>query len=130
MDENTRWQKLAAEFLGTAFLVFVGVGSVPALLLVFDLPMPDAVGTSLVVIAVTSAVALVVRTGSDVAVDWPPVLALTGVAAVGAVLGGRVATRVDASRLQGAFALLVVVVAMFTTVRAAPGVLTHVPGLG
>jgi glycerol uptake facilitator protein len=34
MDENTRWQKLGAEFLGTAFLVFVGVGSVPALLLV------------------------------------------------------------------------------------------------
>lgn len=30
MDENTQWQKLAAEFLGTAFLVFVGVGSVPA----------------------------------------------------------------------------------------------------
>jgi glycerol uptake facilitator protein len=31
MDENAQWQKLAAEFLGTAFLVFVGVGSVPAL---------------------------------------------------------------------------------------------------
>lgn len=31
MDENRSWQKLAAEFLGTAFLVFVGVGSVPAL---------------------------------------------------------------------------------------------------
>ena len=30
MDENKTWQKLAAEFLGTAFLVFVGVGSVPA----------------------------------------------------------------------------------------------------
>jgi glycerol uptake facilitator protein len=34
MDENTTWQKLAAEFLGTAFLVFVGVGSVPATLIV------------------------------------------------------------------------------------------------
>ncbi len=33
MDENAQWQKLAAEFLGTAFLVFVGVGSVPALAL-------------------------------------------------------------------------------------------------
>lgn len=33
MDENRMWQKLAAEFLGTAFLVFVGVGSVPALAL-------------------------------------------------------------------------------------------------
>lgn len=34
MDENKQWQKLAAEFLGTAFLVFVGVGSVPATLMV------------------------------------------------------------------------------------------------
>lgn len=33
MDENKTWQKLAAEFLGTAFLVFVGVGSVPATLI-------------------------------------------------------------------------------------------------
>ena len=32
-DENKLWQKLTAEFLGTAFLVFVGVGSVPALAL-------------------------------------------------------------------------------------------------
>ena len=34
MDENKTWQKLASEFLGTAFLVFVGVGSVPATLIV------------------------------------------------------------------------------------------------
>jgi glycerol uptake facilitator protein len=34
MDENKTWQKLAAEFLGTAFLVFVGVGSVPATLII------------------------------------------------------------------------------------------------
>ncbi|PDQ34431.1 MAG: aquaporin family protein [Candidatus Lumbricidophila eiseniae] len=33
MDTNRRWQTLAAEFLGTAFLVFVGVGSVPAALI-------------------------------------------------------------------------------------------------
>jgi glycerol uptake facilitator protein len=34
MDDNRTWQRLAAEFLGTAFLVFVGVGSVPAFALV------------------------------------------------------------------------------------------------
>jgi glycerol uptake facilitator protein len=33
MDENKMWQKLAAEFVGTAFLVFIGVGSVPATLI-------------------------------------------------------------------------------------------------
>lgn len=31
MDQNRLWQRLAAEGIGTAFLVFVGVGSVPAL---------------------------------------------------------------------------------------------------
>lgn len=34
MDDNTRWQKLGAEFLGTALLVFIGVGAVPATLIV------------------------------------------------------------------------------------------------
>jgi len=34
LDENTRTQRLAAEFIGTAFLVFIGVGSVPATLIV------------------------------------------------------------------------------------------------
>ena len=34
MDENTRPQKLAAEALGTALLVFIGVGAVPATLIV------------------------------------------------------------------------------------------------
>lgn len=34
LDENTRIQRLAAEVIGTAFLVFIGVGSVPATLIV------------------------------------------------------------------------------------------------
>src|SRR5688500_20199441 len=33
-DESSLLQRLAAEFLGTAFLVFVGVGAVPATLIV------------------------------------------------------------------------------------------------
>ena len=34
MDENTRLQKWAAELVGTALLVFIGVGAVPATLIV------------------------------------------------------------------------------------------------
>jgi len=34
LDENSLVQRLGAEFLGTAFLVFIGVGSVPATLIV------------------------------------------------------------------------------------------------
>lgn len=126
----------ALKLLVTATVVgaltgFLGVGGgfvvVPALLLAFDLPMPDAVGTSLVVITVTSAVALAVRAGSGTVPDWTPVLVLTVVAAAGAVLGARVGHRVQAIRLQAAFAVLVVVVAMYTAVRAVPDLLAAVP---
>ncbi len=34
LDETNLWQRLTAELLGTAFLVFVGVGAVPATLIV------------------------------------------------------------------------------------------------
>src|SRR6188472_2950035 len=34
LDESSLAQRLAAEFIGTAFLVFIGVGSVPATLIV------------------------------------------------------------------------------------------------
>ncbi len=103
---------------------FLGVGGgflvVPALLLVLALPMQYAAGTSLVVITMTSAVALAVRAGSGVDPDWSLVLVLTVASAVGAVLGARMVDRVGTRRLQIAFTLLVLAVACYTAARALP----------
>ncbi|MBB6627865.1 sulfite exporter TauE/SafE family protein [Nocardioides sp. KIGAM211] len=103
---------------------FLGVGGgflvVPALLLALALPMEYAVGTSLVVITMTSAMALAVRAGVGVAPDWWLVLALTAASAAAAVLGARLACRVDTRRLQVAFTVLVLVVAVYTAARALP----------
>jgi len=103
---------------------FLGVGGgflvVPALLLALSVPMEYAAGTSLVVITLTSGVALLARTGSGVAPDWWPVVALTAAAATGAVVGARVAARTDTRRLAAAFTGLVLAVAAYTAVRALP----------
>lgn len=103
---------------------FLGVGGgflvVPALLLALALPMEYAVGTSLVVITMTSAVALAVRAGAGVRPDWWPVLVLTAASAAGAVVGARLASRTDTRRLQLAFSVLVLAVAVYTAVRALP----------
>ncbi len=103
---------------------FLGVGGgflvVPALLVAMSLPMQFAVGTSLVVITVTSAAALVVRAGSGVAPDWGLVIALTVAAAAAAVVGVRVAKSIDTRRLSAAFTGLVLVVAGYTAVQALP----------
>lgn len=104
---------------------FLGVGGgflvVPALVLALALPMEYAVGTSLVVITITSAVALAVRAGSGIQPDWGLVVLLTLASALGGLLGGRLALRADTRRLSGAFTVLVLAVAGYTSLRAFPG---------
>ncbi len=103
---------------------FLGVGGgfliVPALVLTLAMPIQYAVGTSLVVITLTSVTALVVRAGVGVTPDWTPVLLLTGASALGAFLGARLASRVSTDQLSLAFTVLVVGVAIFTAARALP----------
>jgi uncharacterized membrane protein YfcA len=106
---------------------FLGVGGgflvVPALLIALSLPIEYAAGTSLVVITLTSGVALLARAGTGVAPDWWPVVALTGAAAVSAVVGAGVAHRTDARRLSAAFTGLVLAVAAYTAVQALPALI-------
>ena len=122
----------ALKVLVTATLVglltgFLGVGGgflvVPALLLGLALPLPYAAGTSLVVIAITSATALAIRAEVGTAPDWGAVLALTLASAVAAVLGARIASRTNTRRLSAAFTVLVLAVAVYTAARAVPALL-------
>ena len=119
----------ALKVLTTATLVgaltgLLGVGGgflvVPALLLALALPMQTAVGTSLVVITITSAAALAVRAGSGASPDWTLVLALTVASSLAAVAGAKVSDRVGTGRLEPAFTILVLAVAVYTAIRALP----------
>jgi uncharacterized membrane protein YfcA len=106
---------------------FLGVGGgflvVPALVLALGLPMAYAVGTSLVVITLTSASALAVRAGIGMQASWGLVALLTAVAVLGAWAGTRVAARADTAKLQAAFTVLLVLVAGYTAWRAVPGLI-------
>ena len=106
---------------------FLGVGGgflvVPALLLALALPMGYAAGTSLVVITLTSAAALAVRTGIGVTPDWGVVLVLTAVSALAGFVGARLGQRVDTRHLTSAFTVLVLTVAGYTAFRALPALL-------
>lgn len=106
---------------------FLGVGGgflvVPALLLSLSLPARYAVGTSLVVITLTSSAALAVRAGAGAAPDWDVVLLLTAAAAFGGVGGARLADRVDHRRLSFGFTATVLTVAVLTAFQALPAVL-------
>lgn len=123
---GTNWRgclpKALGAGLGVGFLTgLFGVGGgfliIPALVLLLGLPMPAAVGTSLVVI-VTNAVAGFAAHAGDGALDVPVVAAFTGAAVVGALGVGRVADRLPADRLRRWFAYLVFAVAAFVVAQA------------
>ncbi|WP_353508523.1 sulfite exporter TauE/SafE family protein [Intrasporangium sp.] len=103
---------------------FFGVGGgfalVPALVLALGFPMPAAVGTSLLVIAINSATALTTRLGSGSSqLDWTLIGTFTGAAILGSLLGGRIASRANPRHLTIAFAILLVLVAAYMAIRPA-----------
>jgi uncharacterized protein len=120
-DERWTWGR-AGGVLGAGLLVgfltgFFGVGGgfviVPALTLALGLAMPEAVATSLVVISINSGAALLFRAAS-MQVDWALVLPLTAAAVAGSLAGKRVADRAPAAVLIRSFAVLLVVVGLYT----------------
>lgn len=107
----------AVGFLTGLFGVGGGFVIVPALALGLKLPMPQAIGTSLLVIAVNSAVALAARLATT-SIEWGITVPFTIAAVAGVLTGGRVADRIDAQRSLRWFAALLVAVAAYTAVRA------------
>jgi hypothetical protein len=123
--ESLSWAALPKVLLaGTAVGLmtgFFGVGGgfviVPALVLTMGFSMPDAVGTSLVVIAINSAMALGLRAGT-LDIHWGDALPFLVLAIIGTVLGKRIADRVPASKLTTGFVALLIALAAYTAISS------------
>ncbi|MCP9270996.1 sulfite exporter TauE/SafE family protein [Mycolicibacterium arenosum] len=99
--------KVVAEGLVVGLVTgLVGAGGgflvVPALALLGGLPMPIAVGTSLVVITMKSFAGLGGYL-SSVHIDWTVALMVTAAAVVGALIGARLTAMVNPDALRKAF---------------------------
>ncbi|MFD7687561.1 sulfite exporter TauE/SafE family protein [Streptomyces sp. NPDC059781] len=113
---------------GGGFLV------VPALALLGGLPMPVAIGTSLLVIAMKSAAGFAGYLAT-VQIDWGLTLAVTGFAVVGSLAGARLAGRVPAHVLSRLFAWFVLAMGTLVLIQQAPAhvavpILTAIASLG
>jgi uncharacterized protein len=107
---------LAAGVLGALLGLGGGIFLVPALTLVFDMPIRAAVGTSLIGIIATSAgVASVSRPGRGA--DIPLALRLELSSTIGALIGSLSAGFVSQRILALVFALIVLVTAGYTLLK-------------
>lgn len=114
--------KLVAAALVVGFLTgFLGVGGgfliVPALVLALGYSMPLAVGTSLVIIAITSAGAFAERLGTA-SIPWQVVIPFTLAAVAGSFAGTAISDRISGNALTRGFAILLIVIAAYVATTA------------
>jgi hypothetical protein len=116
---------IALHGIGVGVLTgLVGVGGgfliVPALVLLSGIPMKQAVGTSLAIVAAKSYAGFVGYMGG-VPIDYALMGAFTAVTVMGSFVGTRLAGRVSQATLKKAFAWFLVVVATYIVLKSVVG---------
>jgi len=89
---------------------------VPALVVLGDVPVRCAVGSSLLIIAMNATSAVAGYVG-QVQFDWQLVGWFTTVAAGGAIVGTRIMRRLPSARIKQGFAIMILALGMYMVVR-------------
>ena len=118
---QSHWLAIPLEGLGVGILTgFVGVGGgfaiIPALVLLGSIPMKEAIGTSLLIIAFKSVTGFLGYL-SQVELDWNLVIFFTLAASLGTFVGAYSTRFIDAKNLQKGFGYFVLAVAMFVLIK-------------
>ncbi len=94
----------------------VGAGGgfliIPALVLLSKLPMKEAVGTSLVIIAAKSLIGFFGES-SETFIDWPLMLKISGFAIAGILVGSALSKKIDGAKLKPAFGYFVLLMGIY-----------------
>jgi uncharacterized membrane protein YfcA len=98
----------------------VGAGGgfliIPALVLLSKLPMKQAVGTSLLIIAAKSLIGFTGDLGKQ-DMDWTLLLSVTGLAIVGIFIGNKMSKKVSADSLKKGFGWFVLVMGIYIIIK-------------
>lgn len=99
----------------------VGAGGgfliIPALVLLAKLPMKQAVGTSLMIIAAKSLIGFVGDMRGNEVIDWSFLGVFSGIAVVGILLGSWLSKRIPGEKLKPAFGWFVLVMGTYIIIK-------------
>ncbi|PPS45040.1 sulfite exporter TauE/SafE family protein [Chroococcidiopsis sp. TS-821] len=116
-----RWLAIALEGLAVGVLTgFIGIGGgflvIPALVLLGNVPMKEAVGTSLIILALKSVTGFAGYVG-NVPIDWNLLISFTLASSFGILVGSYLNQFVSAKQLEKGFGYFVLAVAIFVLIR-------------
>ncbi len=89
---------------------------IPALVLLLDMPMKEAVGTSLLIIALNSLIGFTGDLGHYI-IDWKFLITITMIAVAGIFVGGYFAKKIEGPKLKKAFGWFVLLTGIYIVIR-------------
>jgi len=99
---------------------FLGAGGgfllIPALVLIFKMPMKTAIGTSLLIIALNSLIGFTGDLG-HFTIDWKFLIIITLIAIAGIFIGGSLSKKTDGEKLKKAFGWFVLIMGIYILVK-------------
>jgi hypothetical protein len=98
----------------------VGAGGgfliIPALVILSKLPMKEAIGTSLVIIAAKSLIGFFGEAGTS-NMDWRLLSSVSGFAIIGIFVGAYLSKKIDGAKLKPAFGWFVLVMGIYIIIK-------------
>jgi hypothetical protein len=115
------WLAITLEGLGVGIITgFVGVGGgfaiIPALVLLGEIPMKQAIGTSLLIITFNSVTGFLGYL-NQVNIDWNLMFSFTTAAALGVIVGAGLSQKISGTKLQTAFGYFLIAIAIFILIK-------------
>lgn len=99
---------------------FLGAGGgfllIPALVLIMKMPMKQAVGTSLLIIALNSLIGFIGDIG-HFSINWKFLSIITLIAITGIFIGGSISKKINGDKLKKAFGWFVLAMAVYIIVK-------------
>jgi uncharacterized protein len=96
---------------------FLGAGGgfliIPALLFFADLPMKQAVGTSLFIIFINSVIGFTGDLINGITINYQLLFTVTAIAIIGMLIGTQLSKKIDGAKLKPAFGWFVLVMGLY-----------------
>lgn len=93
---------------GGGFLV------IPALVILGKLPMKEAIGTSLFIVAIKSLIGFLGDVSQESQqIDWQLLLIITGLATIGIIIGSRLSNKIEGAKLKKGFGWFVLIMGVY-----------------
>jgi hypothetical protein len=97
---------------------------IPVLVLILKMPMKQAVGTSLLIIALNSLIGFTGDIG-HFSIHWVFLLSITLMAIAGIFIGGALSKKMDSNKLKKAFGWFVLAMGIFILLHESVIILVH-----